>query len=107
MEESKPDYKKIYEDLINIKFPEKKIKCLSILKKNILSELDIINLEKIIFGKLTDEQSLKNNRHRSYDKTVIVKILNYQKLHKLTNTQLAVLYGLSRNTVAAWKKKHF
>lgn len=107
MKPTRPDYKRIYQDLIKIKFPDKESKCISILRKNKLSELDIINLERIIFGKLTHDESLKNKRHRSYDKAVIFKILKHQKIHSLTNTQLAVHYGLSRNTVAAWKKRFF
>ncbi|WP_228439982.1 helix-turn-helix domain-containing protein [Chryseobacterium phocaeense] len=104
---TRPDYKRIYEDLIKIKFPDKEAKCIRILRKKKLSELDIINLERIIFGKLSHEESSKNKRHRSYDKAVIFKILKHQKIHGLTNTELAVHYGLSRNTVAAWKKRFF
>lgn len=107
MKPSRPDYKKIYEDLIKIKFPDKKARCMPILEKKNLSELDIINLESIIFGKLTDEASSINKRHRSYDKSAIFKILKHQKTCNLTNTQVATHYGMSRNTIAAWKKKFF
>jgi len=103
---SKPDYQRIYTDLLKMKFPEKENDCQPILQKANFSQLDVINLEIILFGKKQSEEFLNNGRHRSYDKPTIFKILDYQKKNNLNNSELAKYYGLSRNTVAKWKK-HF
>ncbi|AZB29635.1 MULTISPECIES: transposase [Chryseobacterium] len=103
---NKPDYKRIYRDLLKMKFPEKEKDCQPILQKENFSQLDVINLEIILFGKKQSEEFLNDGRHRSYDKSTIFKILDYQKKNNLNNSELAKYYGLSRNTVAKWKK-HF
>ncbi|MCD0477899.1 helix-turn-helix domain-containing protein [Chryseobacterium sp. LC2016-29] len=76
---SKPDYQRIYRDLLKMKFPEKENDCQPILQKANFSQLDVINLEIILFGKKQSEEFLNNGRHRSYDKSTIFKILDYQK----------------------------
>ncbi|MBB6331770.1 hypothetical protein HNP24_002720 [Chryseobacterium sediminis] len=103
MKYSKPDYIKIFNDLLVLKFPGKKEQCLNFLNKEELSRLDVIKLNKIIFGESASE-NLKGRNHRSYDKLTILKILDYQKEHNLTNIQTARHFGLSRNTLAKWKK---
>ena len=100
---SKPYYKKIFTDMLELKFPDKKEQCLFFLNKEELSELDVLKLNKIIFGEdVSENVSAKN--HRSYDKSTIFKILDYQKNQKLNNIQTARYFGLSRNTIAKWKK---
>lgn len=102
----KPNYKKIYFDLINYKFPEKLEEYKEILsRKRELSVLDIIQLNESIFGIVSDGQERENQRYRSYDKSTIMEILEYQKKNFLNNTQLAMHFKLSRNTVAVWKKR--
>ena len=103
MKYSKPNYKKIFNDLLVLKFPDKKEQCLIFLNKKELSRLDIIKLNKIIFGENISE-NLNGRNHRSYDKSTIFKILDYQKKQKLNNIQTAKYFGLSRNTLAKWKK---
>lgn len=98
-----PDYRQIYEDILKKKFPHKRKNCSSILKKKIISGIDIIELNKKIFG-VTKETESFNQKYRSYNKKDILLILDYQKQHKLTNSQLANHFKLSRNTVAKWKK---
>ncbi|WP_159478991.1 helix-turn-helix domain-containing protein [Chryseobacterium sp. 18068] len=100
----KPDYQKIYMDLLKMKFPEKEKDCLPLLNKKNFSQLDVIKLENILFGTTKNDKSLNNGIHRSYDKSTIFKILDYQKKNNLNNSELAKHYGLSRNTVAKWKK---
>ncbi|MCT2409139.1 helix-turn-helix domain-containing protein [Chryseobacterium antibioticum] len=102
-ERLKPDYKRIYSDLIELKHPEKKEKCKKILSKEQLSSIDIIRINAIIFGNNTENISL-NQRHRSYDDETVQKILDYQKNNKLSNNQVAKHFKLSRNTVTKWKK---
>lgn len=101
---SKPDYQRIYKDFLKMKFPEKEKDCLSLLQKENFSQLDVIKIESIIFGKNQNDELLSNGSHRSYDKSTIFEILEYQKKKNLNNTELAKHYGLSRNTVAKWKK---
>ncbi|MBL1221540.1 helix-turn-helix domain-containing protein [Chryseobacterium sp. L7] len=96
----RPDYKKIYADLLNLKFPEKIPSCQSFLAKKELSVQDVIHINTIIFPKKT----AKNQQHRSYDRRSILEMLDFQKKNRLNNTQLAIHFRLSRNTVAKWKK---
>ncbi|MGC4128924.1 MAG: helix-turn-helix domain-containing protein [Bergeyella sp.] len=104
MKNNQPDYKTIYRDILQKKYPEKKQECLPLIreKKN-LSVLDIIELNIKIFG-TSPETFEENQKHRSYSKSDILKILDYQKKHNLNNIELARHFKLSRNTVAKWKK---
>ena len=95
-----PDFKQIYTDIITTKYQHKYDLCEHLLSKNELLALDILKLNTIIFG--TSEKS--NSQYRSYKKTDILKILDYQKENKLNNTQLARHFKLSRNTVSKWRK---
>ena len=99
-----PDYFQIYTDILNKKHPDKKEECQSLLQKENLSAIDIIELNKKIFDKQNKETESFNQKHRSYSKTDILKILDYQKKHKLNNTQVANHFNLSRNSVTKWKK---
>lgn len=106
MERSQPNYRLIYHDIISIKCPGKKEECNPILNKKEISILDVIKLNMIIFGINDKETQIFNQKHRSYDESTILEILDYQAKNNLNNTQLANHFKLSRNTVAKWKK-HF
>lgn len=95
----KPNYKKIYNDYILKNIPEKLSEFDFFFQKEDISSLDVIKINKIIFG--NGGGSIKN---RSYDKTDILFILNHQKDKNLNNSQLAAHFNLSRNTVARWRK---
>ncbi|WPO89252.1 transposase [Chryseobacterium sp. HR92] len=97
--EASPDYKRIYKDLLEMKYPEKKEACSIILKKTKITALDVIQINRIIFGK-----NKTKRKHRSYDKNSITKILKYQYDNSMTNIGLAQELGISRNTIAKWKK---
>ncbi|MBE4948131.1 transposase [Chryseobacterium culicis] len=101
---TQPYYKKIYTDILTMKFPEKIDECNSILSKEELGILDIIQLNQRIFG--SEEISSENQRLRSYDDETVIQILEYQKKYRLNNTQLSNHYKLSRNTITKWKN-HF
>jgi len=101
---SQPDFKRIYTDILEKKFPEKKKLCEKILSKKTLSELDVIAINNIIFAPVSKDIIKSNQQHRSYSKSTIIKILEFQKQHGLNNTKLALHYKLSRNTVSRWKK---
>jgi PIN domain nuclease of toxin-antitoxin system len=98
-----PDYRQIYTDILNKKFAHKKDECEELLSKKILSAIDIIELNNKIFGKNTETEKF-NQRYRSYNKSSILKILDYQKEHQINNSELAKHFNLSRNTVTKWKK---
>lgn len=99
-----PNYKSIYTDIILKKFPEKRDISMFILKKDELSVLDIIKLNELISENKDKDTYIFNQSHRSYNKASIFEILDYQKKNKLNNTQLALHFKLSRNTVTRWKK---
>jgi len=95
-----PNYKQIYIDLIQKKYPEKESDCRSFLEKDELSVLDILKINQIIVGNRKDS----GQKHRSYDESTILEILIYQKKNHLNNSELANYFKLSRNTVAKWRK---
>lgn len=96
-----PNYQLIYFDLVNAKFPHKKDKCKMLLNKKEITGLDIIILNKILFGK----NDRTNQRLRSYSRTDILEILNYQIKYQLNNTQLSAHFGVSKNSITKWKRK--
>ncbi|MBP2619501.1 helix-turn-helix domain-containing protein [Chryseobacterium jejuense] len=101
-----PDYKKNYNDMLIIKYPERKEGFQQLLSKSDFSALDIIEINKVLFSRGFEESARFNQRHRSYDLSTIIHILEYQKKNKLNNSQLAKHFKLSRNTVTKWKS-HF
>ncbi|WPO89266.1 helix-turn-helix domain-containing protein [Chryseobacterium sp. HR92] len=96
-----PNYSKIYKDLVELKYPEKEIKCKTLLQKKVLSALDVIKLNYLLFS---NESDSFNQKLRSYDETAILEILLYQKINGFNNTEVASHFKLSRNTIAKWKK---
>lgn len=102
-----PDYKKIYSDMIALKYPGKTGICESILKKEELDTLDIIKLNNLLTEASTEGRNSENQKLKSYDKATVFKILDYQKKHHLNNALLAKHFNMSRNTVANWKKLYF
>ena len=100
-----PDYKNIFKDILSQKYPEKTRNCLGILNKPHLTAIDILKLNQMIFEGTTNKLPEESNqKYRSYSKTDILQILDYQQKHKFNNSQLARHFKLSRNTVAKWKK---
>ncbi len=97
-----PDYRRIYSDIIEMNYPDKHKDCESILAKEEITLFDVLILNKIIFK---HEDLRSNQKHRSYDRRTIEKILSYQIKNKLNNSSLALHFNLSRNTVAKWKKQ--
>lgn len=104
MEKLLPNYKLIYQDMVRKKYPHKEIQCRTILSKNELSVLDVVKLNNIILDAKNIETERFNQKLRSYNKATILEILNYQKVNKLNNVQVAMQFNLSRNTVSKWKK---
>lgn len=101
---NRPDYKRIYFEMISRKFPEKMEKCTFLLSKEYFSPIDVITMQRIIFGNQKNEYKDPSQKHRSYDKETILQMLRYQKKERLNNTQLASHFKLSRNSIAKWKQ---
>ncbi|MXS70660.1 helix-turn-helix domain-containing protein [Flavobacteriaceae bacterium W22] len=99
-----PNYKQIYLDMISKKYPEKVELCQSLFVKDHYSTLDIVKINRILYGSLNNPAMDFNQKLKSYDSNSILEILNYQKKNKLNNSQLAKHFKLSRNTVTKWKK---
>ncbi|NML70811.1 helix-turn-helix domain-containing protein [Chryseobacterium sp. RP-3-3] len=104
MIQQKPDYNRIYSDILTEKLPHLKEKYSILLNKKDLSVLDVLEINKKIFGIPTKDTEQFNQQHHSYNKSDIFEILNYQKRNQLNNSQLAKHFKLSRNTVTKWKK---
>ncbi len=98
------DYKTLYTDILKDNYPYKLPLCEDILNKKKLSVFDVLELNKLIFGKGHQENKAFNQKFRSYSKEDILFILDYQKKYKLNNSQLANHFKLSRNSVTKWKK---
>ena len=99
------DYKRIFYDLLAKKHPERLPEFQDILNKDSLDELDVLTISEKISA--TKKAKSENGKYRSYNKSTILKILDYQKTNQLNNSQLAKHFNLSRNTVAKWKKMFF
>ncbi|MDV7695489.1 helix-turn-helix domain-containing protein [Chryseobacterium soli] len=99
------NYKKIYMDIITKKFPEKKVIMKFLAGKEELSVLEVIDINKKIFENEDQSDQIFNQKLRSYNTHAILKILDYQKKHQLNNSQLALHFKMSRNTIAKWKKQ--
>lgn len=104
MENNRPNYIKIFEDIIANKCPERRAEFSLYLNKETLSIIDVIKLNNKIFGISDKETSDFNQKHRSYDTQAILEMLNYQKQQNLNNVQLANHFKLSRNTVSKWRR---
>lgn len=101
---SSPDYKKIYNDLIERKYPHLKNQCSSILRKDKLSTFDVLNLNAILSEKCSKKDFIFNQQHKVYSYESICYILDYQIKHQLNNTQTAVHFKVSRPSLRKWKK---
>lgn len=99
-----PDFKLIYTDIINEKFPDKLNNPLIKSKLDALhTAYDILEFNALIFGQPEYSIGCKSQRLRSYDEPSVLEILNYQKKNRLTNTETASHFKTSRNTIARWK----
>lgn len=102
---SKINYQLIYLDILDAKYPEKKDLFKNLLRKN-LTSIDIIHINRSIFN-INEEMEKNNQKHRSYKKSDIFEILTFQRNNNYNNSQIAKIYGISRNTIAKWKKIYY
>ncbi|WP_241489200.1 helix-turn-helix domain-containing protein [Chryseobacterium indologenes] len=106
MMKNRPDYRKIYTDMVNERYPDKKGEIKSILSKENLSMMDVITCSSIISGKEDEKTFSFNQKHRFFDEYSILHILDFQKKNGYNNTQISRHFKLSRNTISKWKKRY-
>ncbi|MDN3705872.1 helix-turn-helix domain-containing protein [Myroides ceti] len=102
---SKPDYNRIYKDLVESWFPEQKEELVSLISVDITTSLDVIQVNNKLFNKKSKDTQNYNQKLRSYDIPSIIRIVGYQQENFLTIKEISELFGVSRNTVAKWKDK--
>ncbi|WP_419868654.1 helix-turn-helix domain-containing protein [Chryseobacterium sp. CT-SW4] len=100
----RPNYTKIYEDLIRLECPEKLTE--PTIKKqlqNLNTCEDILNFNEKIFKQ--SKQSLKDNQKlKTYDRKTMLKLLQYQKQHGFSTNYMSKKYKISRTTLTKWRK---
>ncbi len=103
MERSTPNYKRIFEDIISRKCPEKYSLCEHILNKDEITAMDVLKLNDIVFDK-NGSTGNTNQKHKSYDNETIHKVLDYQQENNLSNVAVSKHFNVSRSTISKWKK---
>lgn len=95
----RPNYKKIYQDMLRMEHPEKlkdpKIK--ELLEKLHTTE-DVLKFNDKLF-----KQSRENQKLKTYDKKTMLKLLQYQKKHGHSTSYMSRKYHISRTTLSKWK----
>lgn len=99
-----PNYKKIYHDMLMASNPSKlDIKEVANKINNIKAAIDVTNLNEMLFGSNVQSTNEINQNLKAYDEQSVMKILRYQKEYKLNNTQTAITFKLSKNTLCRWR----
>ena len=95
----RPNYKRIYHDMLRLEYPEKlqDPKVRELLEKLNTSE-DVLKFNEKLF-----KQSKENQKLRIYDKKTMLKLLQYQKKHGYSTSYMSRKYKISRTTLAKWK----
>ncbi|BAP31233.1 uncharacterized protein CHSO_2196 [Chryseobacterium sp. StRB126] len=104
MKINRPNYKIIYQDMLQKQHPDKIKACKELLKKENLDTADILELNRRIFPQIYDNKEKSSQKHRAYNESDILRVLDYQKKNRLNNSQLASHFKMSRNTITKWKK---
>jgi response regulator of citrate/malate metabolism len=100
----RPNYTKIYEDMLKQDYPDKlkDPKILTLLKKLNTTE-DILKFNDKLFEQSRESQQ-NNQKLKTYDKKTMLKLLQYQKKHEFSTSYMSRKYKISRTTLAKWKK---
>ncbi len=100
----RPNYSKIYKDMITEHDPEKlEDPKIQRLLKNLKTTEDVLKLNDLVFK--SSKESLRNNQKlKTYDKKTMLKLLQYQQKHGLSTNYMSKKYRISRTTIAKWKK---
>lgn len=103
---NRPNYQQIYTDIITMNYPHLFPKCKHLLRKKNLSDLEILELNQIIFGTSKPvTQNSNPNKYKSYNKSTVLNILQFQKDNRYNNAQLSEHFNISKNTIQKWKKQ--
>jgi len=100
----RPNYKRIYYDVLKEEQPEKlqDAKILHLL--NHLETMDdILKINALVFDS-SGKNSRNNQKLKNYDKKTVLKMLQYQKKHGLSTNFMSKKYNMSRTTIAKWWK---
>lgn len=100
----KPNYSKIYRDMLKLEYPEKlkEPKIIELLK-NLNTTEDVLNFNRRIF-KQSKESEENNQKLKTYDKKTMLKLLQYQQKHGFSTSFMSKKYKISRTTITKWKK---
>lgn len=95
----RPNYKKIYQDMLKMEYPEKlkDPKIRELLDKLHTTE-DVLKFNDKLFN-----QSRENQKLKTYDKKTMLKLLQYQKKHGHSTSYMSRKYKISRTTLSKWK----
>lgn len=100
----RPNYTKIYEDMLKQDYPDKlkDPKIVTLLKKLNTTE-DVLKFNDKLFEQSRESQQ-NNQKLKTYDKKTMIKLLQYQKKHEFSTSYMSRKYKISRTTLAKWKK---
>ncbi|ALR29416.1 MULTISPECIES: hypothetical protein [Chryseobacterium] len=100
----RPNYKRIYHDILKDQHPEKlKDAKVLYLLDNLKTMEDILRINALVCDS-SGKSSKNNQRLKNYDKKTVLKILQYQKKHDLSANFISKKYKMSRTTIAKWWK---
>ncbi|MFZ4931183.1 helix-turn-helix domain-containing protein [Chryseobacterium sp. Mn2064] len=96
----RPNYKKIYQDMLRLEYPEKlkEPKIQELIEKLHTTE-DVLKFNDRLF-----KQSRENQKLKTYDKKTMLKLLQYQKKHGHSTSYMSRKYKISRTTLSKWKQ---
>ncbi|MCS3869332.1 hypothetical protein J3D55_002248 [Chryseobacterium ginsenosidimutans] len=100
----RPNYKRIYHDILKEKYPEKleDAKVLYLLD-NLKTVDDILKINALVSDS-SRKSSTNNQKLKNYDKQTVLKLLQYQRKHQLSTNFMSKKYNMSRNTISKWWK---
>lgn len=100
----RPNYTRIYQDMLRLEHPEKlKDPKIKELLNNLNSSEDVLNFNEKLFEQSKEAQK-NNQKLKTYDKKTMLKLLQYQKKHEFSTSYMSRKYKISRTTLAKWKK---
>ena len=99
-----PDYKAIFQDLAQQQFGEDIPLDIQNRIEHLSSHLDVLEVNKLIFNQ--NYSSKETAQMKAYDRASIEKVLQTQEKDQLSNREIALMFHLSRNTIAKWRKEY-
>src|SRR5690606_39465570 len=81
-----PNYQKLYKEITERFHKEKSSLVTGYLEKEEWTSLDVITVNDLLFNKKRNKELEFNAKCKAYDELSIKNMLNYQKQHRLNNT---------------------